>query len=382
MTTLRRLAPLLCALLVVTGLPANAAGLRPAPAASSLPPLNTTMLGQATAAVSDSGCAATLVTVTGSAGSWAGTSGVADLATGSPVRGDEEFRIGSVSKVFVATVVMQLVAAGRIALADPIQHYLPGLLPAGDPPVTIAELLNHTSGLGPANGPAASGTATWFLAHRLDTLTTDQLLGTALRQPLLWAPGTHQQYNGVNYVVLGMLITRVTGRSYAAEIQQRILRPLGLTHTFVPLTDPRISGPYLHGYYADPKLVDITEQSPTLYDAQGAMISTTGDLTRFLTALLAGDLLPPAELRDMLTVPPVASGPIRYGMGLMSYTFPNGLTVWGHTGETPGYYTAIFTTPDRARVLAYAFTPIGPSDDNQVTALSLRIASTAFTGSP
>lgn len=380
MITLRWLAPLLVALILTTGLPASAA--EPRAATSSLPPLNITMLDQTIAGLPNSVCTAALATVTGSTGSWTGASGAADLATNIPARTDEKFRIGSVSKVFVATVVMQLVAAGRIALADPIQRYLPGVLAAGDPPVTIAQLLNHTSGLRPANGPAASGSATWFLAHRLDTFTTDQLLGTVLRQPLLWAPGTHQQYNGVNYIVLGMLITRVTGHSYAAEIQQRILRPLGLTRTFVPLTDPHLHGPHLHGYYADPNMVDITDQSPTLYDAQGAMISTVGDLTRFLTALLAGDLLPPAELHDMLTAPPVAAGPIRYGMGLMSYTFSNGLTVWGHTGETPGYYGAMFATPNRARVLAYAFTPIGPSDENQVTAQSLRIASTTFTGNP
>jgi D-alanyl-D-alanine carboxypeptidase len=298
----------------------------------SVPPLNTVALEQAIAGLPDAAETGAVVSMTGSAGQWSGTSGVADLAASTPARSGDEFRIGSMTRTFIATVVLQLAAEGRISLTQPVQDYLPGLLPAGDPPVTVAELLNHTSGLGPANGVVDTGDPQWFLDNRLGTFSTDQLLGTVLQQPLIFPPGTSQQYNGVNYIVLGMLIGKVTGHSYAQEIQQRILSPLGMAHTYVPVTDPAMPGPYLRAYYpagtgANPPLTDISEQSPTLYGAQGDMISTTADLSRFMTALLGGRLLPPAELSDMFTIPAAAAGPIRYGMGLLAYTLPNGITV-------------------------------------------------------
>jgi D-alanyl-D-alanine carboxypeptidase len=146
--------------------------------------------------------------------------------------------------------------------------------------------------------------------------------------------------------------------------------------------------PYLHGYYqqdAGAPPTDISAQSPTLFGAQGAMISTAGDLNRFITALFSGRLLPPAELNDMFTIPAAASGTICYGMGLLAYTLPNGVTLWGHTGETPGYASGVFATRDLARTLAYITTPIGPASGSQVLAMELRIAQAAynppFTGS-
>jgi D-alanyl-D-alanine carboxypeptidase len=360
------------------GVTAASAASQPAP-----PPLNRQALAQAIAGLPSGQETAALVTVTGRSGHWSGTSGVADLATGGPARVGDEFRIGSMSKTFIATVVLQLAAGHRIDLARPVQEYLPGLLRAGDPPVTVAELLNHTSGLGEADGIVDTGDPEWFLAHRLDTYTTGQLLGPVLQQPLIFPPGTQQQYNGVNYIVLGMLIEKVTGHSYAQEIQRRILRPLGLRHTYVPGTDPVIPGVHLHGYYplgqdATAPLIDISEQNPSLYGAQGEMISTAADLDRFMTALFRGRLLPPAQLDDMFTIPAVATGPFRYGMGLLAYTFPNGVTVWGHTGETPGYASGMLATRDLARTLVFAFTPVGAATGSQVLATELRIGQAAF----
>jgi D-alanyl-D-alanine carboxypeptidase len=349
----------------------------------AVPPLNGQALGQAIAGLPSSYDTAALVTVGGSAGRWAGTSGLADLVAGVPARSGDEVRIGSISKTFIATVVLQLVAEHRISLDQPVQHYLPGLLRADDPPITIAELLNHTSGLGQADGTVNAGDPAWFLANRLGTYSTAELLGSVLQQPLIFAPGTSQQYNGVNYIVLAMLIQRVTGHGYAQEIQQRILGPLGLHRTYVPAASPVMPGPYLHGYDsegAEPgaPLADISQQNPSLYGAQGAMISSTADLERFITALFRGELLPPAQLDDMFTIPAVASGPFRYGMGLLSYTLPNGVTVWGHTGETPGYATGVLATRDLTRTLAFALTPVEPANGNRVLASELAIGQAAF----
>jgi D-alanyl-D-alanine carboxypeptidase len=347
------------------------------------PPLDAQALAQVIAGLPASQDTAAVVDVGGSSGRWSGASGRASLAAGPPAGPGDAVRVGSISKTFIAVVVLQLVAEHKVSLDEPVQRYLPGLLRAGDPPVTVAELLNHTSGLGPADGSVQSGDPQWFLTSRLGTYTTAQLLGPVLQQPLIFAPGTRQQYNGVNYIVLGLLIQRVTGHSYAQEIEQRILGPLGLRHTYVPSADPAMPAPYLHAYDRQglapgAPLTDISEQSPSLYGAQGAMISTTADLDRFITALFRGELLPPAQLDDMFTVPAVASGPFRYGMGLVSYTFPNGVTVWGHTGETPGYATVMLATRDLARTLVVAFTPVEPADGNQVLATELAIGRAAY----
>ncbi len=373
-------------MLAVAGLAALAItvpGTAGAATAPAVPPLNGQALGQAIAGLPSSQQTAALVAVGGSSGDWSGMSGLASLGTGAPARSGDEFRVGSISKTFIATVVLQLAAEHRIALDQPVQGYLPGLLRAGDPPVTIAELLNHTSGLGPADGTVNTGDPQWFLANRLGTYTTAQLLGPVLQEPLIFTPGTRQQYNGVNYIVLAMLIQRVTGHGYAEEIQQRILRPLGLRHTYVPAVSPALPGPYLHAYDSQGQAAgappaDISQQSPTLYGAQGAMISTTADLETFITALFSGKLLPSAQLDEMFAIPAVATGPFRYGMGLLSYTFANGVTVWGHTGETPGYASGVFATRDLSRTLAFALTPVEPSDGNQVLATELTIAQAAY----
>jgi D-alanyl-D-alanine carboxypeptidase len=158
-------------------------------------------------------------------------------------------------------------------------------------------------------------------------------------------------------------------------------------HTYVPAADPAMPAPYLHTYDGQGQApgappADISQQSPTLYGAQGAMISTTADLDRFITALFRGRLLPPAQLDDMFSIPVVASGSFRYGMGLLSYTFPNGVTVWGHTGETPGYATGMLATRDLSRTLVFAFTPVEPADGTQVLATELTIAQAAYDPPP
>jgi D-alanyl-D-alanine carboxypeptidase len=351
------------------------------------PPLDRQALARAIAGLPSSQETAAVVAVGGRSGRWSGASGLASFAPSVPAAPGDEVRIGSISKTFIATVVLQLAAEHRVSLSRPVQRYLPGLLADGDPPVTIAELLNHTSGLGPADGIVATGDPRWFLDHRLARFTTAELLGPVLQQPLIFAPGTHQQYNGVNYIVAAMLIQRVTGHSYAQEIQQRILRPLGLRHTYVPAADPAMPAPYLHGYDslgqgAGGPLTDISQQSPSLYGAQGAMISTPADLERFITALFRGRLLPAAQLEDMFAIPAVATGPFRYGMGLVSYTFPNGVTVWGHTGQTPGYATGLLATRDLARTLVFALTPVEPADGNQVLAAELAIGQAAYDPPP
>ena len=192
-----------------------------------------------------------------------------------------------------------------------------------------------------------------------------------------FAPGTEQQYNGENYYLLGLLVEKVTGRSYADEVTERVLRPLRLTATRVPAaTDYRVEGPHLHGYLnvtrgGSTAPVDVTAQSPYPW-AEGGMISSVRDLDTFLTALVGGRLLPGAEQKDLFAVPDVPylgtnqcrlgdPGRACFGMGLMRTTV-DGVTLWGKTGSRPGYTDGVFATPGLERVMAYAFTPTDDSD--------------------
>ncbi|QMU70692.1 serine hydrolase [Streptacidiphilus sp. P02-A3a] len=360
-------------------------------AADRLPPVDPTALRQAISGLPNQRVVSAVINITGSAGSWRGASGSADLATGQPASAEARFRIGSVTKVFTAAVVLQLVAEHRVTLDRTIQHYLPGVLPGGIPPITVAELLDHTSGLPGATAGDGEGDPALFVADRFEHPTPAQMVASIDGQPMSFAPGTEQQYNGVNYYLLGMLVEKVTGHSYADEVTERVLRPLRLRDTSVPApTDYRIQGPHLDGYLSISQNstaapVDVTEQSPYPW-AEGGMISSAGDLNTLMTALLDGRLLPAAERRDLMTVPDVPylgtdqcqvndPGQACFGMGLERATI-DGVTLWGKTGSRPGYTDGTFATADLQRVLTYGFTP---TDENATyNSLILAIADAAL----
>jgi D-alanyl-D-alanine carboxypeptidase len=340
------------ALLTVTTAPAALA----APAAfSALPPLNRAALADAISGLPDADTTGALLQIRGGAGSWTGTSGVADLATGAPVPADAHFRIGSITKTFTAVVVLQLATEHRIDLDQPVQRYLPGVLPADYPPVTVAQLLDHTSGLPSVDLPSDPQ---WMVDNRYTVFTPQQVLATAFAHPMVFPPGTAQQYTNTSYLVAGLLVEKVTGRPYGDEIRDRILRPLGLRETSVPGNDPDLPEPYVHGYdWVNGQLVDLTSMNQSIPWAAGEMISTAGDLDRFITAVFTGRLLPPEELDRMFTVPAVklygTDQPAIYSQGLMTSTV-NGVTLWGKTGSRYGYTDGVWATRDLQRRLVYS----------------------------
>jgi D-alanyl-D-alanine carboxypeptidase len=297
------------------------------------------------------------VRVTSSAGTWEGRSGRADLHTGRPVPVGARFRIGSVTKVFTATVVLQLAAEGRLRLDTPVEHYLPGLLPAEYAPATVRHLLDHRTGL-PA--PTVPDDVAWQIAHRYDRYTAEQLIRAALRNEREFAPGDYQHYTNMGYIVAGVLIRRLTGRPYGAEITRRILRPLGLRDTVVPGDDPDVRGPHAHGYQlVGDTLIDVTSWNQSVTPAAGDLISSLRDLDTFTRALLGGHLLPPAQQRELFAVPAepdfVTGKPASFGAGLdRLVALPDGRTVWGKSGARYGYSAAIAATPDAASRLVYS----------------------------
>lgn len=364
-------------------------------AADPLPAPNGQALRASIAGLPSAQLTSAVVLVDGRDGRWSGTSGSGDLATGGPVDADGRFRIGSISKVFTATVVLQLAAEHRVDLNGAIQRYLPGVLPADYPPITVRQLLNHTSGL-PTGGNLGGddGSAQWFVDHKAEGWTPQQVVAAIGDAPLQFRPGTAQQYNGVNYFLAGMLIERVTGHSYTQEVDARILRPLGLHHTSVPAAgDERLPQPTAHAYLTvtgpdgSTGQADVTEQDPWPW-AEGGLVSSAPDLDRFLTALLRGRLLPPAQQAELFSVPDVPNvqnpncdlgpnaGHACFSTGLMRFSPSAGVVLWGKTGSRPGYTDGVFATRDASRDLVYSLTPT--SRNGASFAAQYRIAAAAF----
>jgi D-alanyl-D-alanine carboxypeptidase len=280
------------------------------------------------------------------------TSGVADVESRVPVRRDSRFRIGSMTKPFVATVVLQLVGERRVALDAPVERYLPGVVRGHGNDgrvITVRQLLQHTSGLPDylsyLSPPEILKDP---LAHR----DARDLVNIALAHPPTFEPGTGWRYSNTEYLLAGMLIEKVTGHPYGREVRRRIIKPLHLHETYVPGDRSAIPGPHPRGYVRpgeNAPLMDITAINPSIAGASGEMISSGTDVNRFLGALVHGRLLRPAQLREMMTTRPTGAPDGRaYGLGLESRPLPcGGGLYWGHDGDILGYQTAGGATADR-----------------------------------
>ncbi|NNN37153.1 beta-lactamase family protein [Streptomyces sp. S3(2020)] len=294
---------------------------------------------------------------------WRGSSGVHDLASGRAADPDGRFRAGSTTKVVTAAVVLQLAAERRIDLDTPVQHYLPGLLSSDFLPVSVRQLLNHTSGIKAGDGFDDP------YAHRFETLPPARVVASAVAKGPEFDPGRQQHYLNINYTVLGMLVEKVTGRSYASEATRRVLRPAGMRNTYFPGTDPRIHGPHNHGYMnrrqpdGTTQLVDVTEWNQADRWAAGDMISTTRDLERLITALFGGRIVPGPQLEEMFTVPADIEG-ASYSAGLQLWEY-GGEEYWFKSGARYGYSTAIAATRDLSRTLVYS---VNSTDAKDTTA--------------
>ncbi|MFD9074884.1 serine hydrolase domain-containing protein [Streptomyces lasiicapitis] len=277
------------------------------------------------------------------------TSGLANVKSQAPVHPDSRFRIGSLTKMFTATAVLQLVGEHRVGLDAPVERYLPGVVRGHGNDgrvITVRQLLQHTSGLPD------------FLDHlKPQDILKDplvhrdprDLVNLALEHPRVFEPGTDWDYSNTGYLLAGMIIEKVTGHSYAEEIRERIIEPLRLRETYVPRSSA-IPGPHPRGYARpgkDAPLLDVTRIDPSVGGTAGGVISSGTDINRFLRALLRGDLLRPAELRHMMKTRPTGNEDGRaYGLGLESRPLPGGGLYWGHTGDFLGFETMAGATAD------------------------------------
>jgi len=316
------------------------------------------------------------------------SSGYGNLAPLTRMRAGDRSRIGGVTKTFTATVVLQLVGRHVLRLDDSVEKWLPGVFPNGRA-ITIRQLLNHTSG---AYDYAQDDRvfAPYFEGDM--TLIFDPREGVriAAEHAPLFAPGTGWSYSNTNYLLLAMIVEKVTGRSIGTELRQRIFKPLGLNGTSYPLSS-EIRGSYVHGYWqlGGPDLIDFTPLSPTLLSASGAIISTTQDVARFYRALLQGRLLPPKVLKAMQTIDPVATDPPGsidsgipgggWGLGLLRETFPCG-DAWGHDSEIPGYMTAAWNSKDGNRQVVMVVNIDGLAHDHPITQAMRNALAKAYCG--
>ncbi|MFC6023574.1 serine hydrolase domain-containing protein [Plantactinospora solaniradicis] len=293
-------------------------------------------------------------------GVWRGTSGVAEVGRTRAVPVDGRFRVGSVTKTFLATVVLQLVDEGELRLEDTVESWLPGVVPNGHH-ITVRQLLDHTSGLPDVIPTLPLPPDPAFLENRWRTWTAAELVARALANPPVFEePGSAFSYSNTGYTLLGQIIEKATGKSYARQIERRVIRPLRLDDTWLPGTSTRIRGPRPHGYVPIERqnggwqLVDYTEMNPSVFGAGGEMISTTKDLDRFFAVLLGGGLLP-GHLLDEMKTPGVETR--RYGLGLVWRDTPCGVRVYGNDGDALAYQAYSFSTQDRRRQVTVAVTP-------------------------
>jgi len=290
---------------------------------------------------------------------WRRTSGFAELGTRQAVPVSGRFRAGSITKSFVATVVLQLVGEGRLRLDDTVEAWLPGVLPEGDR-ITVRHLLSHTSGLYDVVRTLPMPPGPEFLDNRWRTWTAPELIQRAVANPPTFEPpGSAHAYSSTNYLLLGQIVEEVTGRSYDEEIERRVIRPLRLRGTSMPGTSPRIREPHPHGYVptlqdGEVRLLDYTEMNPSVMGASGEIISTTRDLNRFFAALLGGRLLP-GHLLEQMKTPGVEAG--NYGLGLAWRDTSCGVRVYGHDGDALAYKAWSFSTEDRRHQVTVALTP-------------------------
>ncbi|MEJ2290388.1 MAG: serine hydrolase [Deinococcales bacterium] len=292
---------------------------------------------------------------------WSGAAGTAELASGTPLTPDARFRAGSIAKPFVATVTLQLVEEGALALDAPITTLLPPEVTDRFPQasrVSVRMLLQHTGGI-----------PEWIDGTVIDRIgrdpgriwNVDEFLDLAAAKTPPFEPGHGWAYANTDYNLLGLIIERATGTSWREQVRQRIVEPLGLASTSLPEPGATaIVAPVMHGYgMVDGQLVDLTASDPSMAGAAGgsALVTTTTDLITFLDALRTAELFQDASTLTAMTTFVDARNPggqTGYGLGLERYVFPGGFEAIGHSGSSPGYFAFVGYLPDLDVTIALA----------------------------
>lgn len=305
-------------------------------------------------------------------GSYVRATGVADTATGRPMSAGASVRIGSETKTFTVTALLELVDDGRIRLDDPVSAYVHGV-PDGHR-ITLRRLAEMRSGLFPYTSDPDFTHA--LLSDPERTFTPRETLAYGFRHRNTFAPGTQFQYCNSNLVLLGLVIEKVSGQRLADFIHERVLGPAHLHHTLFP-KGSEFPAPHPHGY-TDQTLsgetADTTRWNPSWAWAAGAMISDLRDLRRWAPIVATGSLLSPETQRQRLRTLPTGFPGTTYGLGIFR---TNGWT--GHNGSIPGYETVTVYLPSKRATLVIMINTDIPYQGQEPSTLLARAITTIAT---
>lgn len=272
---------------------------------------------------------------------WNGASGEANIYTHAPMDTAYLFQQASVTKLFTATLIMQLMEEGELALDDTVGVFLPTIMHVPSS-TKIRHLLKHRSGL--ADLVADPNAANSWLLNPNYIWDPQDAIETFGDDPL-FVQGSAFSYSNTNYVLLGMIIEQITGTTYAEALRTRILDPLGMDQTFFRPTEA-LGGPLVPGWsslsiantYTDDMTYFLGPCFASMVFSAGALVSRPWDVARFNRELFSGDLLEPATLDTMRVCTNVnmGGGATGYGFGTMRYVFA-GRTYFGHAGDINGF---------------------------------------------
>ncbi|WP_308312753.1 serine hydrolase domain-containing protein [Streptomyces sp. ISL-11] len=263
-------------------------------------------------------------------GSYVRAFGVADKATGAPMETGFNTRIGSQTKTFTVTALLQLVDQGKVGLDDAIGTYIAGV-PNGDR-ITLRELAGMRSGL--FNYSEDEDFDKALISDPKRPFQPQELLDYSFKHSVQFAPGEKFEYSNTNLILLGLVVEKVTGRPLHEVVERDVLKPAGLRHTLFP-TGAEFPAPHAQGYTdqsASGEIVDATDWDPSWAWAAGAMISDLQDLRSWARTLATGALLTPATQAERLKTTSIGVPGAGYGLGIFD------VQGWiGHNGSLPGY---------------------------------------------
>ena len=319
----------------------------------------------AAALIRDAGMAA-LVTV-----------GSSKLDGSAPIHAGQPFRVGSISKSFVAATTLVLVRDGRLGLDDTVGHWLPNV-PRGAA-ITVRQLLQHTSGV--TDSPELLEP---LLLDPNHSFTPMQVVRAAVRTPPEFDPGHGWAYANANYVLLGLIVEKVTGKSLGRVLREVIVEPLGLHDTAFPV-GANAPADVVRGYLAPENSVvptvgseylDVTATNPSWTWAAGALVSSAADVSRFYSALLGGRIVPRRLVGVMTKARPTVGG-LGYGLGLLRVPTVCG-AAFGHDGEIFGYTSLALSSRNGRRSVVLLANASHPKDAHAILGVLLELGADAL----
>jgi D-alanyl-D-alanine carboxypeptidase len=292
------------------------------------------------------------------------------------INNDHLFQVGSITKSFIASIILKMQSQGKLHLDDPFVNYLPEYSQWNG--VTIRQLLNHTSGI--FNYTESMAFRTYLMTHPYDYITPDQLIDYAAAQPKYFEAGSGWHYSNSNYVLLGKLIERIEHKSIDDLMNQYLLSNINLTNSFFVkhLYSETIQSRMMHGYYVlnANHAIDITNFSMSWLSSAGGIVSNGNDLTQWILGLFNGTWLNTGELREFTQLVSRENGqpidgvnadhPNGYGLGIYANKseLANIDMIWWHSGGTTGYKTLMMWLPKQRVALTLNYTQINAGEEN------------------